>query len=90
MASIRNLKKDLNYLSYELLTEVFAYKHFHTEMEEVKFDDAIRDIVKLRNELLGQINHPGPFESPVEQKQHFRKIHEGMVKLVQVIDDLDK
>jgi hypothetical protein len=90
MASIRNLKKDLNYLSYELLTEVFAYKHFHGEMEESKFDNAIRDVVKLRNELLGQINHPGSFESPAEQKQYFRKIQEGMVKMVQVIDDLDK
>ena len=29
MASIRKLKKDVNYLSYELLTEVFAFKHFH-------------------------------------------------------------
>lgn len=90
MASIRNLKKDLNYLSYELLTETFAYKHFHSDMEEAKFDGAIKDIVKLRNELLAQINHPGPFESPSEQKQHFRKIHEGMLKLVSVVEDLDK
>ncbi len=90
MASIRTLKKDLNYLSYELLTEAFAYKHFHTEMEEQKFDEVIRNLVKLRNEILGQINHPETFESPAEQKQHYRKIHEGMVKLVQVVDDLDK
>jgi hypothetical protein len=90
MASIRTLKKDLNYLSYELLTEAFAYKHFHSELEEKKFDEAIRNLVTMRNQILRQINHPGSFESPTEQKLHYRKIHEGMVNLVQVIDELDK
>jgi len=89
MASIRNLKKDLNYLAYELLTETFAYKHFHAEMDEKKFDAVIRDLVKFRNDILGQINNPPAFESPVEQRQHYRKIHEDMVKMVQVIEQLD-
>jgi hypothetical protein len=90
MASIRNLKKDLNYLAYELLTEAFAYKHFHPELDEKKLNEAISNMVKLRNELLQRINHQEAFESPAEQKQHFRKIHEDMVKLVETIDDLDK
>lgn len=89
MASIRNLKKDLNYLSYELLTETFAYKHFHPELDEKKLDDAIRNIVKIRNEILQRINHPDTFESPSEQKQFYHKIQEDMVKLVDVIDELD-
>ncbi len=89
MASIRNLKKDLNYLSYELLTETFAYKHFHPELDEKKLDEAIKNIVKLRNDILNRINHPTTFESPTEQKQFYRKIQEDMVKLVDVIDELD-
>ncbi len=89
MASIRNLKKDLNYLSYELLTETFAYKHFHPELDEKKLDEAIRNIVKIRNEILQRINHPDTFESPAEQKQYYRAIQEDMVKLVDVIDELD-
>lgn len=90
MASIRTLKKDLNYLAYELLTEAFAFKHFHPEQEEKKLDEAIRNMVKLRNEILHKINHPVSFESPTEQKQYYRKIQDDMVRLVQVIDDLDK
>lgn len=89
MASIRNLKKDLNYLSYELLTETFAYKHFHPELDEKKLDEAIKNIVKLRNEILHRINHPARFESPAEQKLYYHKIQEDMVKLVDVIDALD-
>lgn len=90
MASIRNLKKDLNYLAYELLTEAFAFKHFHPELEEKKLDDAIKNMVKLRNDMLTRINTKKAFESPSEQKEHYRKIHEDMVKLVDVINVLDK
>lgn len=90
MASIRTLKKDLNYIAYELLTEAFAYKHFHPGLDEKKFDEAIRKMVKLRNDILGRINHSGPFESPEAQKNHFRKIQEDMVVLVKMMDDLDK
>ncbi|MCB9000038.1 MAG: hypothetical protein H6540_08245 [Bacteroidales bacterium] len=90
MASIRTLKKDLNYIAYELLTEAFAYKHFHPEMEEKKFDEAIRNMVKLRNEILARINKPGKFDDPAKQKEHFRKIHEDMITLVNVMDSLDK
>ena len=90
MASIRTLKKDLNYLSYELLTEVFAYKHFHPDMEEAKFDEVIANLIKLRNEILGKINSAPAFESPSEQKLHYSSIHEGMVKLVEIVEALDK
>ena len=90
MASIRNLKKDLNYIAYELLTEAFAYKHFHPELEESKLDETIKKVVKLRNEILQRINRPGVFENPTEQKAHYRQIQEDMVRLVEVLDDLDK
>ena len=90
MASIRTLKKDLNYLSYELLTEVFAYKHFHPEMEESRFDEVISNVIKLRNELLGQINKPASTVSPADKKLHYQSIQEGMVKLVKVVEELDK
>jgi hypothetical protein len=87
MASIRELKKDLNYLAYELLTEVFAYKHFHPEMDEKKFDKVILELVKLRNELIARINNP---ENPSELKVHFNKIRTEMINLVKVVDGLAK
>jgi hypothetical protein len=87
MASIRELKKDLNYLAYDLLTEVFAYKHFHPEMDEKKFDKIILELVKLRNELIARINNP---ENPSEIKVHFNKIRTEMINLVKVVDGLSK
>jgi hypothetical protein len=87
MASIRKLKKDLNYLAYELLTEVFTYRHFHSEMKEKKFDEVILEVIKLRNELIARINNP---ENPDEIKAHYKKIRTEMVNLVKVVDGLAK
>ncbi len=87
MASIRKLKKDLNYLAYELLTEVFTYRHFHPEMKEKKFDEVILEVVKLRNELVARINNP---ENPSEIKAHYKKIRTDMVKLVELVNGFAK
>ena len=87
MASIRKLKKDLNYLAYELLTEAFTYRHFHPEMKEKKFDETILEVVKLRNELISRINN---IENPSEIKAHFKKIRTEMVDLVKSVDGMAK
>ena len=87
MASIRDLKKDVNYLAYDLLTEVFAYKHFHPELEEKKFDEVIMELVKLRNELIARINNP---EDPTKIKAHFNSVKAEMINLVKIVNGLAK
>lgn len=89
MASIRKLKKDINYLAYDLLTEAFTYKHFHPDLEEKKLDDVIREIVKLRNELIFRLNHPNGDEN-ISKSEHYRKIENDMVKMVQLMEALNK
>jgi len=39
MASIKQLKRDINYLSYELLTEAFTYRYFNPGLSEERFYD---------------------------------------------------
>lgn len=90
MASKRNLKKNINYLTYELLTEAFTYKHFHPELHEKKFDEVILDLVKLRNELIARINSREKFENPGVLRAHYSKIHDEMINLVRVVNELSK
>ena len=87
MSSIRKLKKDLNYLAYELLTEIFTYRHFHPEMKEKKFDELIMEVIRLRNDLIARINNP---ENQDEMKAHYKKIRAEMLNLVKVVDGLAK
>lgn len=90
MASIRKLKKDINYLSYELLTEAFTFRHFHTELKEEKFDDVIKKIVALRNDMIGRINHSDEQSKSQSNKQYFKKIREEMFTMLEVMEDLSK
>jgi hypothetical protein len=90
MASIRELKKDINYLAYELLTEILAYRHFHPETEDEKTNSLIKKIVSQRNELIARINQRDGLASGKEIKTHFSKIRTEMIELIQVLADLQE
>ncbi len=90
MGSIRKLKKDINYLSYELLTEAFAFRHFHTELDEKKFDDVIKKIVALRNDMIGRINHASKNEDSKSKKLFFKNIREEMFIMLEIMEELSK
>ncbi len=90
MASIRKLKKDINYLSYELLTEAFTFRHFHAELKEEKFDDVIKKIIALRNDMISRINNTEEGLKSHSNKQYFSKIRDEMFTMLEVIEDLSK
>ncbi len=89
MASIKQLKKDINYLSYELLTEAFTYRHFHPDMTDKRFYDIISRIVQIRNELISRVNHPGETAGMDNVHAHFSQVRQDMTKLVAVMNDFD-
>lgn len=90
MASIKTLKKDINYLSYELLTEAFTFKHFHAGLDEDRFDEIIRSIVKTRNELIARLNNPPVGEEAYKPSVYFSEIRKELVTLVSKLEELVK
>ncbi len=88
MASIRILKKDINILTYDLLTECYTYKYYETGLEDNKFDGVIKKIVYLRNDLISRTNHPENDGDSHSLKMHYRKIKEDLYELMQVIEEL--
>lgn len=89
MASIRKLKKEVNHMAYELLTEAFAYKHFHPEMEEKKFDEVIKKIVKGRNDIIGRINNPENQNDKSNLNQYYNSVKEDMMSLGKALENLN-
>ncbi len=87
MASIKHLKRDINYLSYELLTEAFTFRHFHPELTDKHFYDIISRIVQIRNELISRVNHPEVPPADHKFRAHFSLIRQDMVKLIEVMND---
>jgi len=90
MASIRQLKKDINKLAYDLLAECFAYKHYDSGLSENKFDTVIKKIVYLRNDLIVRTNHPELDAETDSIKNHYQKVQKDLVELIDVVDDLKK
>lgn len=90
MASIRILKKDINRLAFDLLQECFAYRHYSSELSEDKFDDVIRKVVLLRNDLIQRANHPESDANSTTLKEHYKQVQTDLIKLVEVVDELKK
>jgi hypothetical protein len=87
MASIKELKDDINYITYDLISECFTFKNYHPE-KDGEADKVIKDIVRLRNELVARVNHPESKEDPKKLRAHFNKIRVDLGKLVKLVEDL--
>lgn len=90
MASIRKLKKDINYVAFELLTEIFTFKHFHEELEDKKFDQIIKKVVSKRDELMNRVNQYDGDKGTSSYKQYFNKIREEMIELLLITEELSQ
>jgi hypothetical protein len=90
MASIRILKKDVNCLTEELITECFVYQHFHPEVTDAKLFQVLEKLTETRNELVEQINQAARIETPKERKTHLQKVNANVSGLLDIMDDLKK
>ena len=90
MASIRLLKKDINKMAFDLLQECFSYRHYSENISEDKFDDVIKKIVLLRNDLILRTNHPESDTDTSSLKVHFKQVQLDLIKLVEVVEELKK
>lgn len=90
MASIRLLKKDINRLAFDLLQECFSYRHYSPELSEDKFDDVIKRLVLLRNDLILRANHPEADADSASLKEHYKQVQLDLLGLAEVVEDLKR
>jgi hypothetical protein len=90
MSSIRMLKKEINKLAFDLLQECFAYRHYSGNLPEDRFDEVIKKIVLLRNDLILKANHLESDAESISLKEHYKRIELDLLKLTEVVEDLKK
>jgi hypothetical protein len=90
MASIRILKKNLNYLTNELITECLTYRHFHPEIKNEDFDKAIRGIIENHNDLITRCAQLEKSAGKKAIKEHFKAIRADFEKSLDAIENLNK
>ncbi len=87
MASIKKLKKDINYLTFELLSECFTLRSIHSGIEENKFEEVIRKLVAKRNELIHKVLHPEKKDTQ-SLSRYYNKVRMDMLELVGIVEEL--
>lgn len=90
MPSIRLLKKDINKIAFELLRECFAYRHHSEDLSEDKFDEVIKKIILLRNDLILRANHPEADAEAGSLKEHYKKVQMDLLKMADEVEELKK
>lgn len=74
MATIRELKKDIRFLTEQLLADTLEVSEVVNEKDQQKVLDLVVDIARFHNELIVRANHPDGKENPKIIKSYFRKI----------------
>lgn len=92
MASIKDLKKEVNYLTSEMVTEAYVRKMLFDDIKEADFTKVVTDAIEVRNDLISKINHPDGKDNPKKVKAYFKDIRKEMdtkfAGLVEAINQL--
>lgn len=88
MASRRDLKKSINNLTFELVSECMAYKHFHQDKKHKDTQKAMENIVLKRNELVDKVNHPKEKADYKKNRKYYREVIKEMNDMVLFMDKL--
>ena len=89
MASIRKLKNEINQQSFELINQCFSFRHINPE-NAVQADKVIKDLVRMRNELIRRSNNPEDMADAVKLREHYRKIRTDLGKLSELAHSIEK
>jgi hypothetical protein len=79
MATVRRLKKDIDYLIFEVISDCFNYGSMHPEEKAEEVTGIISDAVELRNDLIRRVNNPLRSDNPKEVRSHFRLVQKDLV-----------
>lgn len=85
MASRKNLKKHVNYISGELFTECMINSLYVPGTDKAKADELMTEILEMQQEFISRISHTQPGNA----KQFYRKFREDYgVRIKAVIDSI--
>jgi hypothetical protein len=74
MASVRQLKKDIDNQLFEIIADCFLYIGLHPEKKSDEVTAIIDDAVSLRNELIARTNNPDGKDNPKIVRQYYQLI----------------
>ncbi len=78
MASRKDLKKDIDYLIFELIADCYGSIYENPEMDLSAFEEIINDAIQLKEDLISKINQYDPSEAGNSRK-YFKLVRAELV-----------
>lgn len=79
MASIRSLKKDIDFLFFELISDCFLASSLHEGAKKVEIQNLIEEAVVMRNEFIDRANHyPDGKDNPALVKAYYTNLRKDL------------
>ena len=79
MASIRELKKDIDYLIFEVISDCFVYSNVHPENKTDELSILISDAVEFRKDLIARVNNPDGKDNPKIVKAYYKTVEKDLL-----------
>jgi len=93
MASKKEFKKDINFLTYEIIARGFIHLEFFGDRNTEDVHKIIGEAVAARNDYISRVNKKTFKDGAKEVKVHFRAIYDDLLNtthdLLERIDKLD-
>ncbi|PKQ61714.1 hypothetical protein BZG02_14920 [Labilibaculum filiforme] len=93
MASRRNFKKDINFLTNEILTRGIIHLNFFGREKSEELYMVMNEAAASRNEYIARVNQKSSGKSAKEIKTHYKSIYDDLLNstydLLGKIDNLD-
>lgn len=87
MASIRELKKDIDFLIFEVISDCFVYAGLHPGKKTDEVSGIVNSAVSLRNDLIMRVNSPEGKGESKAVRAHFKKINKDLMEGVDKLFD---
>lgn len=79
MASVRELKKDIDYLIFEVISDCFVYSNLHPENKSDELTVLISEAVEFRNDLIARVNNPDGKDNPKIVKTYYKTVSKDLL-----------
>ncbi len=79
MAKKREIKKDVDFLVSEVVSDCYAYMYINGEKNKEKVLDIISNMIEKRNQLFERINNPSKEFDSKQIKSHYKAIQTDLL-----------
>ncbi len=91
MSSIRKLKKDINFLASELITQAYLNNSFFKRLKDDDYRKLVEEVLKYRSELISRSKYRNENKDPKLIRTYYKQLRLDMIEAYNtLIDEINK